>query len=386
MGERYDYIVVGAGAAGLSLAYHLVQAGVEGRVLLLERAPKTKNDRTWCFWETGTGSFEPLVFRRWEHLWFYGEGQALRLSIAPYAYKMIRSCDFYAHMERWISGQPQLTLRYGEVSRIGEDQQGPWVEQEGRVYWGRWVFSSLYQPPPPSPRYHHLLQHFKGWVVRTSGPVFDPQAAVLMDFRLPQRGPACFGYVLPFDAQTALVEYTLFSPRLLPPEAYDQGLREYLEDVLGVGRYEVLESEFGVIPMTDAPFPRRPSPRVIRIGTAGGCTKASTGYTFQRIQAQTRRIAQALRETGRPILPPGSSRHALMDSVLLHLLERGYAPGERVFSRLFRKNPPQRVLRFLDEATGWLEDLQVMASVDIPVFARAVLGTLLRRWGVGAWR
>ncbi|MCS7057397.1 MAG: lycopene cyclase family protein [Meiothermus sp.] len=385
MGERYDFIVAGAGAAGLSLVYHLAQAGVEGRVLLLERAPKTENDRTWCFWEVEAGPFEPLVFRRWEHLWFFGEDQGQRLSIAPYTYKMIRGRDFYAHMERWMSTQPQLTLRYGEVTRIGEDEEGPWVEQGGRVYRGQWVFSSLYQPPPPSPRYHRLLQHFKGWVVRASRPVFDPQAATLMDFRLPQRGPVCFGYVLPFDAQTALVEYTLFSQRLLPPEAYDQGLKEYLEGVLGVERYEVLEREFGVIPMTDAPLPQQPSPRVVHIGTAGGCTKASTGYTFQRIQAQARRIAQTLQERGRPVLEPGSIRHALMDSVLLHLLERGYSSGERVFSRLFRKNPPQRVLRFLDEATGWLEDLQVMASVDVPVFARAALGALWRRWGVGLW-
>ncbi|RDI96194.1 FAD-dependent oxidoreductase [Meiothermus sp. QL-1] len=384
MEERHDYIIVGAGAAGLSLAYHLVEAGVEGRVLLLERAPKTANDRTWCFWEAEEGPFEAVVARRWHHLWFYGQRGAQRLSIAPYAYKMIRARDFYAFMERWLAGRSGVLLRYGEVEAMGEDGEGPWVVQEGRRYRGRWVFTSLYHPPSKNPRYHYLLQHFKGWVVRTPTPAFDPEAATFMDFRLEQRDAVRFGYVLPFDARTALVEYTLFSPALLPPEAYDQGLRGYLEGVLGLGRYEVLETEFGVIPMTDAPFPRRLSPHILQIGTAGGQTKASTGYTFQRIQAHSRRIAQALRRTGRPFYPePRWRRHAFMDSVLLHVLERGYCPGVRVFSELFCRNPPARVLRFLDEKTGWLEDLRVMSSVPLPAFARATLGVLWRRWGGG---
>ncbi len=83
----YDYIIVGAGAAGLSLAYHLVQVGLRDKqILLLERAPKTTNDRTWSFWEVGEGPFEPVVFRRWDRVWFHGEGLSERLEIVPYAY------------------------------------------------------------------------------------------------------------------------------------------------------------------------------------------------------------------------------------------------------------------------------------------------------------
>jgi lycopene beta-cyclase len=380
--EPYDFIIAGAGAAGLSLAYHLVQAGLgDKRILLLDRAPKTTNDRTWCFWEIEENPFEAVVFRKWNQIWFHGEGISRRLQIAPYAYKMIRSLDFYAFMNRWIEQQPNISVQYGEITHIREGEGGVEVGLEGRRFVGRWLFSSLYKPPLKNPRHHYLLQHFKGWVVRASGPAFDAEAATFMDFRVEQQGEVRFVYVLPFDVQTALVEYTLFSCELLPPEAYDAELRAYLEGLLGLERYEVLETEFGIIPMTDAPFVRQPSPHVMNIGMAGGCTKASTGYTFRRIQKQSRRIAQALVQTGQPFYPePNFSRHAWMDSVLLHVLEKQLSPGKKIFSNLFRKNPPQRVLRFLDEETNLLEDWQIMASVDIPAFLRAALAVGPSRW------
>jgi lycopene beta-cyclase len=61
----YDYLITGAGAAGLSLAYHLNQSGLsDKRILLIDRAPKTSNDRTWCFWEVQPGSFEAVGLSR----------------------------------------------------------------------------------------------------------------------------------------------------------------------------------------------------------------------------------------------------------------------------------------------------------------------------------
>lgn len=383
--EHYDYIIVGAGAAGLSLAYHLVQAGLQDKkILLLDLAPKTTNDRTWCFWEAGDNPFEEVVFRKWSHIWFHGQGISQRLAIAPYVYKMIRGEDLYAFMHRWLLQQRNITLRYGAVSHIQETGGGAAVELNGQTFTGKWVFSSLYKAAPKSPRHHYLLQHFKGWVVQTPSPAFETAAATIMDFRVEQGGEACFGYVLPFDSHTALVEYTVFSAELLPPEAYDAGLREYLGRWLGIKRYEIQQTESGIIPMTDAPFSRQPSPHVMNIGMAGGRTKPSTGYTFQRIQKQSRSIARALIATGQPFYPePTHHRHAYMDSVLLNVLAHHRAPGKQIFSDLFRKNPPQRVLRFLDEETSLLQDLQIMSSVCIPAFAAAALD--VSRLRLGGW-
>lgn len=130
-------------------------------------------------------------------------------------------------------------------------------------------------------------------MIETEQPVFDPGKASLMDFRVHQQEGTTFAYVLPFDAHKALVEYTLFTPQLLASEQYDQELKNYIRDFLKITQYTVKEEEFGIIPMTDEKFPIQQN-GVIHIGTAGGQTKASSGYTFQFIQKQSDRILELL--------------------------------------------------------------------------------------------
>ena len=390
--ERYDYIIAGAGAAGLNMAYHLLQAGLldQQSLLLIDQAPKTANDRTWCFWEVGDNVFEPIVFRRWRQVAFHGEGFSRALDLSPYCYKMIRGEDFYRFMDQALAARSSIARRYGRVERIAEDETGAQVVVDGKAYRGAWVFNSIAAASPrPTPVaaadgvYHTLLQHFAGWVVSTPAPIFDPSAATLMDFRIPQRGECRFCYVLPFDAQRALVEFTVFSPRLLARDAYDREIEAYLRDFLGAARYEIEHEEFGVIPMTDAPFQTFPGRRVVNIGIAGGCAKPSTGYTFLRIQQQAQRITHALKTTGQPryTVSPFQRRFGLYDSVLLNILDKQRYPGRNVFTDLFARNPIARVLKFLDETTSLIEDAGVLTSTWFPPFVAATLDvTLGRLW------
>ncbi|HEY1022191.1 MAG TPA: lycopene cyclase family protein, partial [Flavisolibacter sp.] len=94
--NHYDYIIAGAGCAGLSLAMHMLhEEGLQAkRMLLVDEAPKQHNDRTWCFWEKEAGLFEPVVCKQWDTLWFHSTAFSKALSIAPYRYKMIRGIDF----------------------------------------------------------------------------------------------------------------------------------------------------------------------------------------------------------------------------------------------------------------------------------------------------
>ncbi|NJN17223.1 MAG: lycopene cyclase [Oscillochloris sp.] len=378
--NHYDYIIAGGGAAGLSLIYHLGQANLlDRRVLVIDQVRKTQNDRTWCFWEVGSGPFEALVRRSWDHLWFHGR-RSRRLSIAPYRYKLIQGGDFYQFMDAWLRRQSNVTRVQGRIAAIEERGDGVAVTVDGVVYTGCWAFSSIPTTAAPPPGYAAWLQHFKGWVITTPQPVFDPDAATFMDFRVAQGDHVRFVYVLPYDAHTALVEDTYFSPSLLPQAVYDSGLRGYIAEYLGLTSYAITHVEYGVIPMTDMPFSRRPSPHVMTIGTAGGMTKASTGYTFQRIQRQSRRIAASLGATGQPFYDqPMLNRHALMDSVLLNVLDTGRERGQMFFDQLFNHNRPQQVLRFLDEDSSLLEDLALMTTVNIPVFVTATLDVAAQR-------
>lgn len=350
-------------------------------MLLIDRDSKNLNDRTWCFWEKETGYFESIVFRKWAHLDFYSSDYHKHLDISPYHYKMIRGIDFYDHIKTQIHNHPQITWITGEITEMNDHPDGASVVVDSESFKGKWIFNSLFNKPDLNASYHYLLQHFKGWIIETSQPEFNPDKAILMDFRVPQQGDTRFCYVLPLDEKRALIEYTLFSPTLLDENEYDHVLKNYIQNDLKITDYQVVDSEFGVIPMTDLPFPATTGKHIINIGTAGGNTKASTGYTFVRIQRQTEKIVQQLERTQKPvpISPPSSFRFRWMDRILLNVLSRHRYPADQIFTIFFKKNEADKVLDFLDEQSGFRRDLRIISTLPVFPFLKALLEELTFR-------
>jgi lycopene beta-cyclase len=377
MTEKYDYIIAGAGCAGLSLAMHMIGSGklADKRILLLDKEEKNQNDRTWSFWETAPGLFEDIVFRKWDKTWFHGNHFSRLLDLSPYQYKMIRGIDFYQYCFSVIRQQPNFDIRYGEIKDIRTLAGKAMVDTTDRSYEADFVFSSiLFEKPQLSKKQHYLLQHFKGWVIETVSPVFNPDEATLMDFRVSQQYGTTFVYVKPFSATRALVEYTLFTGQLLSPVQYEEGLKAYVRDYLQTVSYTIAEEENGIIPMTNYKFPRV-NGRIIYTGTAGGQTKASSGYTFRFIQKHSARIVNSLVAKGNPFIvrPEGPWRFHFYDSTLLHILKYNKVPGDKIFTLLFKKNKPRHVLRFLDNESSVGEELAIISSLPTWPFLRAAL-------------
>ena len=365
-----EVVVVGAGAAGLALACLLgEQGGTEVVLVEAPPGPARSPDRTWCSWQAGPTDWEEAVSARWHRVAVHAPGGAARTyDLAPLDYTMIRSRDY----ERVAA---QRLARAG-VERVEALVPGITAGGcvEGADLRGRWVFDTR-PAAPAAPGRVALLQHFRGWTVRTSQDRFDPAVAGLMDFRPPQpTAGVAFGYVLPTSPREALVEYTEFSRSVLSDDAYEAALVDWTAGVLGLGSFEVLAVEQGAIPMTDAPFRRRISDRVFRLGAAGGATRPSTGYTFSAAQRQARAVAAALRD-GRDPEPPAaySARHLRMDALLLRALDGGFLDGAAFLARLFEQQPTERVLRFLDGSTSLREDAAVMASAPRAPMLRALL-------------
>jgi lycopene beta-cyclase len=169
---------------------------------------------------------------------------------------------------------------------------------------------------------------------------------------------------------------------------YDVALRGYLRqrwDVAPDQGVTVEAVEDGAIPMTDAPFDRRVGARVFRLGTAGGATRPSTGYTFATMQRQADTVASKLLDGRTPVPPrPYPARHRWMDAILLRALDRGYVQGPELFAGMFAANPSQRVVRFLDGLSGPLDEVALMRSTPTLPMLRATLGDggarARRRW------
>ncbi len=381
--KKYDFIIAGGGMAGLSLAYYLTQSPLRDRsVLIIDREIKNQNDRTWCFWERGAGPFEDILFRTWNTVDFFGTTLSGPLNIGDYQYKMLRGIDFYQHIQARLAQFPNIERRQGTINRLKDTPDGGFLIVDDEPVMASYVFDSTYAMNLNQPERHNLLQHFKGWVITTEKPCFDVDHPRMMDFRVAQKGDCRFLYVLPFNANTAMVEYTIFNDHLLDMAEYETSLRAYIDQYLDTGEYKISETEYGVIPMSDEPAPENPAEHIVRIGTSGGYTKPSTGYTFQRTQRYLRELVDLLATTGKPARETSwftKTFKAWLDSVLLNVLQNKRHPADDIFTRLYERNPPANIFRFLDEDTSLWEDLRIMSTVPLGAFTAGALDVMRKK-------
>ena len=99
--------------------------------------------------------------------------------------------------------------------------------------------------------YTNIVQHFKGWVIKTKKDIFDENSMTMMDYRLKDGNQTTFTYVLPFSKNEALIEFTYFTENIVNESIYDNYIKKYISDFLKIKSYEVIETEMGQIPMTN---------------------------------------------------------------------------------------------------------------------------------------
>ncbi len=370
------YVIIGAGASGLSLCHALLERGVTDDILILDHKMAFTDDRTWCFWDTAPHPFRSLAsfcWPRWDVI--TEDGLASQMS-AHGGYACLRGIDFYTHIAEIAGRAPNVTLKLGcPVQHLQPTDSSIAVTAGGETWDADAVFDSRPRPAPPGGL--SFSQRFFGQFLRTPAPAFDPSRCTLMDFRVSQQHGLHFVYVLPLSPTEALVENTYIQPisaAKISAEQHRQEICAYLADAYSLDGFDVQREEAGAIPMTTQPFPKRDK-RIFFIGTAGGCSKPSSGYTFTRIQEQCRQIAGAVqagtlerfRET------PPSSRYRFFDAVFLQALRDAPAAFPGYFHRLFTRVPPDALTAFLSETSTWTGDLQIIRALPLRPFLAAAL-------------
>ena len=352
------------------------------KILLIDREQKNTNDRTWCFWEKQAGLFENIVHHRWQQIDIFSNDFSARYDLAPYQYKMIRGIDLYAAVLNKAKQFSNIDVVHDEVKAVSNHETHATVTTINTTYTANYVFNSIIfndwkQEALQQHNTYVLLQHFKGWLIETSKDIFDERIATFMDFRISQEKGTAFVYTLPVAKNKALVEYTLFSENIIGSEEYDNALNGYIQQQLNIDNYKLLHAEHGVIPMTNYNFSKGEG-KIINIGTAGGQTKGSSGYTFQFIQKHSAKIIEALMHEKNPLNMQKlfEKRFKLYDGILLNVLKHKKMRGDKLFAQLFKNNAPQVILKFLDNETGLKEELKIMNSVSLNVFLPAALKQL----------
>mgnify|MGYP001479017962 CR=1 FL=1 len=180
-----------------------------------------------------------------------------------------------------------------------------------------------------------------------------------------------FVYVLPESDKRALVEYTLFSKTLLPEKEYLEEIKKYL-DSIDTGGYKILEKEKGQIPMTCFRFDNYNTEDLLHIGTAGGWTKASTGYTFSRINEKTKALINHLKKEKPLNRFNQTNRFWFYDLIFLDVLYFNNHLGRKLFTQMFKNNHPKLIFKFLDEKTNLLEEIKIMSSFSTGIFLKTI--------------
>ena len=369
--ERFDYIICGGGASGLLLSNALLSDKYfnDKKILIIEKDSKTDNDKTFGFWNDKESVLDNIVFKEWEYAEFRDSNSHNSFLLSPYKYKMIKSNEFYLYIGDKISKASNFTYLNSTVNEI--DKVNNKVKTDDGEFSSSIIFSSIYNEVSFK-KYPLLKQHFIGWTIETKNENFDDNKITFMDFSVDQKDEIRFMYILPFSKNKALIEYTLFSGEIINDDEYEKEIKAYLKKK-NILNYSIVEKEKGMIPMTCYPFFENNTDTYFQIGTAGGWSKPSTGYTIKNSIEKIEIIINSLKQNKPLSKIRFKNRFWYYDLLFLDVLIASKGKGSQVFSDLFKNNDPIKIFKFLDEKTSVMEELSIFLSVDIKTFVRSLI-------------
>jgi lycopene beta-cyclase len=368
-----DLLILGGGAAGLSLARRLAEQGEAApRTLVLESRVDYADDRTWCFWMQPTAQLTHLVRRRWAKVSLASPTERVLVDCPEFPYALLPSGGFYQDSRECIARSEQVRLAMG-VAVLGEPRKvdGRWeVETSAGLQRARWIVDTR-PSAPPAEGAAVLWQSFLGQEIEAAGPVFDPTVAEIMHFTAGEAGQILFHYLLPLSPTRALLEVTAFALAPIGPDAFRAELNRFIDRRLEGRRYQLRREEHGILPMGLPPPKPSADATYVRAGLLAGGARASSGYAFQRIQRWAERCAQSL-ATGHGPRPHAADGWILrqMDALFLQVLRRRPELAPTLFLAMFRRVAPARLARFMSDQATLLDNLAVIAALPPGPFLR----------------
>jgi len=338
------------------LAYELeIYKKLENKTLaIIEPRDEYKRDKTWSFWKMGNHNFEDCVKKSWHNFSIKTSTSSKVIKCDNFPYQSIDSGLFYKKINEKLKKNKNINF-YKDLTNLKTNNS--------------FIFNSV---SSFQNNQNDLWQHFYGIEIQTQNNFFDSGIVNLMDFDCEQRNNVHFFYTLPFEKNKALIETTWIS------KIYDNSLKDYenqikgyINNVLGIKNYKITYSEKGFIPMF---YPSNLRERnKINIGTAGGMTRLSTGYTFLNIQTQSKYIRENIENIASSKIFELKRKYKFLDKVFLRVLENHPKRMPDIFFKMFNSytNP---VIKFLSNKSSILEDLLIILKMPKWIFIKALFG------------
>ena len=352
--KEFDYIIVGGGCAGLSLAYELeINNKLKEKTLaIIENREEYKRDKTWSFWRVFDHNFEDCVIKSWNNFTINTAENSNELTNKKFPYQSIDSGKFYKKINSKLSINSNISF----FRNLNE------VNSENSI-----IFNSIFEKELDK---SDLWQHFQGIEIETPKNIFDEEIINLMDFNCDQRKDVHFFYTLPFSKNKALIETTWLSD--LEDQSlrdYDLQLENYIENNLGIKNYKINFTEKGAIPLFSPSL--RNNNKIINIGSVGGMTRLSTGYTFLNIQEHSHYIVKNIDNIKKAKIFSLGKKYQFLDKVFLKVLEKHPEKMPKIFYNMF-KTSSNTIIKFLSNKSNIIEDINIISKMPKLIFLKAL--------------
>jgi len=352
--KEFDYIIVGGGCAGLSLAYELeIHKKLENKTLaIIEPRIEYKRDKIWSFWKVISHNFEDCVKKSWNNFSINLPSKIKQLECNNFPYQSIDSGLFYQKINNKLKKNKNINF-YKNIKEISLNNS--------------FIFNSV-----PSIKSDHinLWQHFYGVEIETEKNFFDNSIFNLMDFDCDQKNKVHFFYTLPFEKNKALVETTWLSK--MNDESiknYNFQIKDYIENHLKIKNYKINHKEEGTIPLFYAANIKEKNK--INIGSVGGMTRLSTGYTFLNIQEHSKYIRKNIDNISNVRTFEIEKKYQLLDKIFLKVLEKNPEKMPDIFFKMFNCSPSV-IIKFLSNKSNFFHDLSIILKMPKWVFIKAL--------------
>ena len=352
--KEFDYIIIGGGCAGLSLAYELeINDKLKAKTLaIIEPRAEYKRDKTWSFWKVMSHNFDDCVMKSWKNFTINITKKTNHLECQSYPYQSIDSGLFYEKIINSLKKNKNISF-FKDISEINPKNS--------------FIFNSV---PSIKKNYLNLWQHFCGVEIETQKDFFDDEIFNLMDFDCDQRESVHFFYTLPYTKTKALIETTWLSKMNDNSQKdYDNQIKDYLENHLKLKDYKITYKEQGAIPLFYPTY--EDTKNKINIGTAGGMTRLSTGYTFLNIQEHSKYICKNIENISKVKKFEISKKYQFLDDIFLRVLNENPKIMPVIFFKMF-KSSPKTVIKFLSNKSNFLEDLSIILKMPKWIFVKAL--------------
>ena len=352
--KEFDYIVIGGGCAGLSLAYELeINDKLKDKTLaIIETREEYKRDKTWSFWKMFEHNFQDCVIKSWNSFTINTSEGFRELSNKSFPYQSIDSEKFYKKINSKLNLNPNVSF-FKNLNDINSKNS--------------LVFNSVFESELDKSK---LWQHFQGIEIETSKDIFDDEIVNLMDFNCDQKNDVHFFYTLPFSKNKALIETTWLSDledqNLMD---YDLQLENYIKNNLGIKNYKINFMEKGAIPLFYPLFIN--DEKTINIGSAGGMTRLSTGYTFLNIQEHSKYIVQNIDKIEKLRRYNLGKKYHFLDKIFLRVLKNHPDKMPEIFFEMF-KTSSNSVIKFLSNKSNIFEDIKIISRMPKLTFMKAL--------------